>query len=268
MKVDETNKTQTFLIFRFGKKKWIDQFKNGTFSFSCAGAYIEQGKTNQAQGDLYEAVFARLKKSDPRIEKMKRKLGEDLEIIEDLEYVMLRRKSAKLIPIFCFFHYEIQNLREGSLGEVGEDNLVPISLEFDKRMFTGFSEEGNVAEEDRLETICVYTEPFIKHVKRIVKSPFGSVKNAEMHRVDYSKRKSEEFFIEPTEEYTELFCKDESYAYQHEGRIALLNMRFDSTVERIDIETEPFKNTEYNVTDVSPFKIVLVAHVSQNGAFE
>lgn len=54
MKVDETNKTQTFLIFRFGKKKWIDQFKNGVFSFSCTGAYIEQG-------DLYEAVFARLK---------------------------------------------------------------------------------------------------------------------------------------------------------------------------------------------------------------
>ena len=35
MKVDDTNKTDSFAIFKFGEKRWIEQFRDGHFNFSC-----------------------------------------------------------------------------------------------------------------------------------------------------------------------------------------------------------------------------------------
>ena len=144
MKIDENNNDKAILIFRFSEKKWIDCFLEGRLSFSCAGAYISQGLTtsNNEQGDPYEAVFARLMRDDSRIFQAKQQLGDDLEVIEDGDYVMLRRHSAKLVPIFCFFCYLQKDLfNEGKLEYV-VNNQGKIKLEFDENMYKGFV-DGN-----------------------------------------------------------------------------------------------------------------------------
>ncbi len=54
---------------------------------------------------------------------MQKKLLNDLEIIDDGEFVLLRRHSAKLVPVFCFFQYTISDLQEGQLEVLSNDSL-------------------------------------------------------------------------------------------------------------------------------------------------
>ena len=113
--IEKNKETTVPLFFKFGKCKWMKKLTSGELSFSCTGNFINEAiKTgNNIQGDALEGVFARLKNNDDRIEQMKEKLKDDLEILEDTKpYVLLRRKSSKYKPIFSILEsiYHIQKL--------------------------------------------------------------------------------------------------------------------------------------------------------------
>lgn len=99
------NDDTLYFCLKIGKEKWVKELHKGSICFSLVDSFIKQGEStdNQEQGDPFEGVFARIERNDERINIEKQRLGEDLEIIEDGEYVMLRRKSARSIPVFCAY---------------------------------------------------------------------------------------------------------------------------------------------------------------------
>lgn len=265
MIINEENKKESFLIYKFSEKRWIDLFVKGHFNFSCAGAYIRQGLEtgNKEQGDPYEAIFARVEKGDPRITNMQKRLGNDLEIIDDEKYVMLRRYSAYLVPTFCFFHYKIEDISRGQPG-IPQNGILPITLEFDERMYNSFA-SSTVTEADRkLTVVAIYVHIFNSIARQFIQSEFGRKASARMGGIDYKKRAKCEFFIEPTDSYDELFYKRKEYEYQHEGRIILPNYKFCSIYDRYNLVTDAFDESGYYLTDDVPFKIVLYATIQNN----
>lgn len=240
----------TLLISKFSEKRWIDKIITGELSFSCAGAFINQAKRtgNTVQGDELEAVFARLKTDDPRIDEMQRKLGRDLEIIADGDYCYLRRKSAKFKPIFCFYSYKaIDLLNDGKVDSTGYKN---IRHDFDERMYSGFTNGiGNplLREEYQFRQIFIQPQVFKDRIKAA--HSFNGVDYI-MKNVDYDLRKQDEFFIEPTNSYEELFHKSPEYEYQYEGRIMLKDMKFGSIADRFTYKVQPLKDADYKISTV------------------
>ena len=220
------------MMYKFGERRWIQKILDGELSFSSPAAFIHQAKIsgNYVQGDLKEAVFARLLNSDCRIEEMINKLGSNLEIIPDGDYSFLRRKSAKFKPIFCMFAYTAGDaLCNSDISKIGKQKL---RLEFDKRMFEGFSQNItlNVIAETHMFTILfLQSKPFIDNVKMALK--FVNIPY-QMKKVKYIDMTNGEFFIEPTDSYNELFYKSVHYEYQHEARICLSGEKFTNIFER------------------------------------
>lgn len=236
------------LLFRFGEKRWIEKIVEGNLSFSCAGAFINQAKNtgNTVQGDEYEAIFAKLYPDDIRIAEMKRKLGDDLEEINLNDHILLRRKSAKLKPIFCFYGYTARDLlEEANIEHLGENT---VRHEFDERMFSGFSNSESVknvlSEERRFTMITLMPQPFVDRVKFFMKLNGYGFK---MGKVKYEIISNDTFFIEPTAEYNELFYKAKEYSYQCEARICMKNMKFNNIFERFDCNIGKLRPEEYYI---------------------
>jgi len=213
-------KVQILFGMKIAEKEWAEALKNGSVCFSPVGDFINQGETtgNNEQGDKYEAVFARLKHGDQRIAKMQERLSTDLEIIEDNEYVMLRRKSARTIPVFCLYGF-LQE--DGRLVEVQEkeDGSLSATIQFipSEKMFFDFLKGKDLDIHD------IYCTGFsIGHMKTAIESELDQ-KNI-YHRIaqiKYDLSYDDEFFIEPSEEYNELNHKGKEFAYQKEVRMIL-----------------------------------------------
>lgn len=78
---------------------------DGTAWFGSVESYIQKAQKdhNDEQGDEFEGIFARVwRLSDALIGYMK-KFGDELEIIPDGEYCLLRRKSVRKACIFCMY---------------------------------------------------------------------------------------------------------------------------------------------------------------------
>lgn len=255
------------LLFRFSEHRWINAIIDGTISFSCAGLFVEQAmKTdNDIQGDRYEGIFARLKTGDPKVLAMRSRLGIDLEEIPDGDYVLLRRKSAMLKPIFCFYGYKAKDALE-DCGEIENFGMHEITHEFDPRMYTGFSDTdwtNAEADDDRRFTMLILQPaPFIDKIKVAL-----SKKNLlyKMGIVDYGTRAEETFFIPPTDSYDELFCKRPMYSYQYEGRVCLTNMIFTDIHKRYPLAIGALNEKEYKKSH-EPLKMVLHANIGDRSA--
>lgn len=230
----------SIMLFKFGKTKFMKQIKNGCLSFGTIGSYIDIARRtgNDEQGDINEAVFARIKKDDPRVDKMKKKLGFDLEVINDGEYVKLRRKSSYLIPCFCFYSYKaIDALNR---AEEREGNQT-VTHHFDERIFTSFVESKSIkhvlSNDEQYAQLIIQPQPFKYAVVAALDKENIS---GHIRYIDYEKFASEEFFIEPTELREELFFKHPKYSYQNEARICLINKRAVHIYDRFDLHLEPF----------------------------
>lgn len=232
------------MIYKFGEKRWIQKILDGELSFSCTGAFVFQAKKtgNLIQGDLYEGAFARFLNSNPKINEMYEKLGKDLEIINDGDYSLLRRKSAKLRPIFCAFAYTVEDsLKSNTIVKPGAQKL---RFEFDKRMYEGFSnyiESKVVTDLYRFTLLYVQPKPFVDSIKQVLR-----LKNTpyKMKRVEYIDMK-EEFYIELTDNYDELFYKSKDYEYQHEMRICLTGGKFKNIFERYPLRIQKINKKDF-----------------------
>ncbi|PKM78520.1 MAG: hypothetical protein CVU90_01935 [Firmicutes bacterium HGW-Firmicutes-15] len=233
------------LLFKFGEYRWIKRLKDGELSFGCPGGYIDIARTskNDEQGDLDEAIFARLKKGNPKIQEVADTLKDDLEVIDDGAYVKLRRKSSYLVPVFCFYRIKTSDITK-NVTAAGKQK---VTYNFDERIFSSFAHSK--------EVINVLQHDFVPSILTIQPGPFVCVlsealfkKNIKysMHDVDYSKFAEEEFFINPTDKRDELFCKYPRYKYQFETRICLhdiylkdTNDRYNLLVRRLSDEDAP-----------------------------
>lgn len=233
------------MLFRFSEKRWMQQFAQGKLSFSCAGAFIAQAKHsgNNIQGDKLEGVFAHLLRENPQIEIIKNKyIDEDIEEIEDGKYIFLRRKSAKFIPIFCFFAFTAEdaiNVKSPAHGGMQE-----VNFDFDPRLFEGFANKNirnTVALGHEFALSFVQPKPFINH---LLASLLVHSLAVEIHPIKYRNFKDEEFFVEPTDDYPELFIKSDLYTYQHEVRVCLKKEKFGHIFERFPLEIVPLRSLD------------------------
>lgn len=233
------------MMYKIGEMRWIQKILEGELSLSCAGAFIHQAKKtgNYIQGDLSEAVFARLLNSNPKIEEVKNKLGNDLEIVSDGDYSFLRRKTAKLKPIFCAFAYTAGDaLKDNIELSTGEHRL---KFEFDERMYKGFTQNiklNVIAETHRFTNLFLQSKPFVENIKRALyleHIPY------QMRKISYINMSEGEFFIEPTNNYDELHYKSSQYEYQHEARICLTGEKFSNIFERYCLRLFPMLKNDY-----------------------
>ena len=120
-----------FAGMKIGEEKWIKKLYDGEVCFSPVGDFIVEGETtgNNEQGDKYEGVFARLKKDNPLIRKMNETLGDDLEKILDGDYVLLRRKSCKEVPVLCLYGMYKEDAEEIE-RKMLKDGTVQSTLQF------------------------------------------------------------------------------------------------------------------------------------------
>lgn len=222
------------LIFKFGEKRWIEKLVEGEISFSCAGSFISQAKhsKNQVQGDKYEAVFAKLIKSDPRINQMRLRLKNDLEEIEEGDFVYLRRKSAKLKPIFCVYSYKIEDAEADALSHKPGRQI--IRHKFNPQMYNGFGSFSarNVLREECRPVFAMFkADTFSKKIKQIT--------GCEVKHINYMDIVPG-FFVEPTNEYPELFIKSKNYQDQKETRVCLPDRKLCSIADRYNVRVSRF----------------------------
>ena len=238
------------LFFKFGKYKWMKKLTEGEFSFSCAGNFIfeAQKSGNTIQGDENEGVFARLKNDDPRITEMKEKLQGDLEILPDeAPYVMLRRKSSKLKPIFCMYAYKHSDIIADSVSpHPGSNNA---KHNFHQDMYSGFSENMSsrnvLCNDERFAQVT-----FAKSQTLILRLKCELALRGLGYKIDnvnYSEFEKKEFFIPPTSNYDELFYKFPEYKNQH--------LSFANIFERYSLNIGELPESEYKLTE-RPFYMI------------
>lgn len=137
----EQENIQVLFGMKIAKEKDAESLRNGSFCFSPVEDFIKEGETsgNNEQGDKYEGVFARLHNGNPQIAEMQNLLGTDLETISDGDFVMLRRKSARTVPVFCLYGFFKE---DGVLTEINEseDGTCQCKLRFipSDKMYTDF----------------------------------------------------------------------------------------------------------------------------------
>lgn len=250
------DETQSYGLLKVGQNKWIQKLYNGEVSFSCAKAFIYQAKhdENDEQGDSDEAVFARLKKDDPRIDEMRHLLGRDLEIIDDNSYVKLRRKSACFVPIFCIYTI----LYSDFISQVKKKGDNYIRIDISDKIYNGFigsTDCQNVLSNDfRIMGAYFQPKPFFGYLETALKNEeYLFRRNA----INYTAEADNEFFIYPTDDYDELFYKRPKYEYQHEARIILPYQRI-GLCNRINIQMQPLDDKDRHLL---PDQFYLTAHV-------
>ena len=235
------------LLFKFGVEKYMKSLKDGNLFFSCAGNYVQIAKNggNAEQGDLEEGVFARLLRTDTRVEHCLREFGRDLEITPDGEFVKLRRRSTLLYPLFCMYGYLVSDVLSRDDIHLGTKYY---RHDFDPKIFSAFSEDRaghNVLAVGERKAICVLQpKPFMERLQSIKASP---VYQYQSDMIDYQLKSQEEYFIEPTELRRELFFKRPEYEYQHEARVHLVNKKFSTIFESEMIRVPKFSDNDCHI---------------------
>lgn len=223
---------------------------DGDLSFSCAGKFVYDAKQagNTIQGDELEGVFARLKINDSRVSEMKKKLQNDLEILPDVDgYVMLRRKSALLKPIFCVYGYKDEDILSDCVDLKPGSNLA--THFFHEDMYSGFSDSVSInkvlSEEERFAQI-IFTKSMRLEMK-IIKRMFDLGLVCTRGDINYTEFEKSEFFIPPLPSYDELFYKFPKYKNQYETRFCIINHTFDSFFDRYKIDIGKLQDDEYEL---------------------
>lgn len=209
-----------FAGMKIGEEQWIKKLENGSACFSPIADYIEQGEkeNNNEQGDKYEGVFARLKKNDTRIHDMEDRLKDDLEEIEDGEYILLRRKSSRTVPVFCLYGFYKEDAQMIELSS----NNVKLELIPSSKMYNEFLNGVSSTEEKKVAWTLFFSLGHLQH--NIQTALDNKHVNYRFAKVKYDLFDGDEFFIEPTSDYPELIHKAKRLSYQKEIRWVLPNI--------------------------------------------
>ena len=65
-------------------------------------------------------------------------------------------------------------------------------------------------------------------------------------KINYNIFNNNTFFIEPTDNYDELFLKSSKYSYQHEVRIIIKNKKLKDIFDRFSLIIQPLDKDDYH----------------------
>lgn len=205
---------------KIGEEKWIKSLRNGTAYFNCVEKFIKLGdeNDNDEQGDRFEGIFARIKHYDERIDRLKKKLGDDLEFINDKDdFVILRRKSARTVRVFCMYGVMKNELRviNSSVYEKNKIQYGKAKYEFPPEMFGGdFSNKSS--------SWGFYTN-FSRFEKNLNCALDRKQCTYVCDSIIYDIDLNTSFYIEPDDNYFELNHKRTKFEYQHEIRYRIIH---------------------------------------------
>lgn len=234
------NDDTLYFCLKIGKEKHVKELYKGSICFSLVDSFIKQGEStdNREQGDPFEGVFARIERNDERINIDKQRLGEDLEIIEDGKYVMLRRKSARSIPVFCAYGIYSDDIKIISRTE-REDGYYDLKCRVDisSKMYSKF-----LSNKDDTWGFYSSSGHFCTALDYELESKNIAYRKA---RINYSLKREPTFYIEPTDDYRELDYKLPQYEYQSEFRYILYKSH---RVDRLILKYAPISEHSANIT--------------------
>lgn len=205
------------LCMKVSEKQWIESLRNGTVCFNPIEVFIKKAEKNgnNEQGDRYEGIFARLQTNDRRIGELKIRFGDDLEIIpENNNYVLLRRKSSRKIPIFCMYgvRRDELELQEDSVHKENGKYIGTVVYNLPTRIYNGFLDSSDVW------GFYASSGHFCAALEKALGDNNLTYGKAV---INYDIELNKEFYFEPTENYSELIHKRKELEYQHEIRYIL-----------------------------------------------
>lgn len=230
--------TDIVLCMKINEKQWIEAIRDGSLCFNRVGYFIEQAEKtgNNEQGDKYEGVFARVKKTDGRIPAIRNKYADDLEIVDDDddEYVLLRRKSSRNVPIFCAYGIPKTELsiEEGTIVKQDGEIHARAKYYFPEKMYKGFLDNTT----NGINTSWGFYASSGHWYEAIEKALIEKKLRYSKQIISYDLDLSGDFFVEPNDTYSELFHKRCDLSYQHEVRYIL---PYNLTDTRLVIDYEP-----------------------------
>ena len=239
-----TTTINTTFLMRVGSTSTIQQcFDTKTITFGCAANWLDfaLNTKNQTTGDTYECVFARLKKGDPRIDKITdvkgKPIGDHLLVLENEadDSCILRYIPTILQPIMCFYSFKANEIRKRfSYG----DRLAP---------FFGFNLDtyrSNMEYTEDNASFLFIKDPvsFINDLKEAIPNSVtnnsGNLTSERFYGgfdpdyplfckdVDYDKHTHKEYFIDTPKSQEEMFWKMPEYRTQAELRITIPGINF------------------------------------------
>lgn len=222
-----SSKVKAMLYVKIAESKWAKKLRNGCAWFGTIDGYIKKAETehNDEQGDRYEGVFARQRKDSPVIKDCLDRYGSDLEIIDDGDYVLLRRKSSRRMCAFCVYAiHEDSNLKVDS-SEPYKDGLIRAHLyhKVSKEMYEKFL-HGKRTENADATGVYMSSGHFDEEIQKCMER-----KHRKFWRgvVAYDIDPTREFCLSlddiVNEEYGELFHKRKDLNYQSEYRTVIWN---------------------------------------------
>ena len=239
-----------YLLYKRVKDEYFKDISNGIVHFSCCEKYIEIAKKGcgKGQGDEHECVFAKYLKenSSKPIKKYKNIFDDDLQVEEEGDYVLLRRKSSLLIPTSCFYGIDgniiINNLKDEDLEyikKIASDNPGKNEIKVPKIPFYfGDKYLDDFGKEDETKGIYIVPKKFKEEMIR-KKVKFNKVAYIdENQEYDIFKDKFYNKYFDDIMNLKEafnyrvdMFFKDKSYSHQNEYRFIIPTMPFNNFKE-------------------------------------
>lgn len=207
------------LCMKISQAEWIDSLRAGNAWFGKIDNYILQAERsgNNEQGDKYEGFFARCLKTSPIVSYNKDRFGDDLEIVDDGEYVLLRRKSSRKFCAFCMYGIRYSDLiLIGDVDLSGSEPTRAFKYDIDRKMYDGFLQDGSAS-----STVT----GFYCSAGHLIDA-LESTLNAKGYKwsrecIKYDMDPNASFYFEPSGSYPELWHKRKDLSYQHEVRIVV-----------------------------------------------
>lgn len=260
---DEAEGINTLFGVKIGEEKWIKKLRDGSACFSPVDDFITEGEIigNNEQGDKYEGIFARLKNDNPLIIKMSEKLGDDLEKIDDDGYTLLRRKSCRKIPVLCLYGMYKEDAEEIE-SSISDDGTVQSTIQFQlaNKMYDEFLNNGSL-NKGKVEPWSMGMS--LGHFQSAIERELDKI--GVQHRavkIKYDLFETEEFFIEPTDDYNELQHKSVRLNYQKELRWILPNIR---QLDKFILEYAPLSKESSGIAKGKiVFRFGIQGHIKEN----
>lgn len=178
---------------------------------------------DEGRFDKYEGAIAVLHKDNRMIERFKLVYG-DIYEIADGDFVILKRKSAKFIPMYCFYTAFSQNCSKIEVGDFNYKKktcIVRYQIAPDERLFEDFRDRKNYL----LINLFNSGDLFASTIMALKKYGLNPKKLEKKVVQYYSFDDNKEWICDdyrgfaPDIKYVELFYKCDKYKYQSEMRL-------------------------------------------------
>ena len=220
-----------FEFMRFTSQKYAKAFiENGSIRFGTPNEWVAYAKKPGMRGDKKEGTLLSIPENQSySVAEINRLYGGDGAVIQNHENgkLVFRNKRHMDLPGFCFY----------LLKNKIEDEAVEMEQHVSGKMFTDFTKEqstediSKLAEEDKPAVIMIYRhDVFLERLERVLFNL--GVKKDEIYFSQIKYYEIDNGSISGYRPLMELFCKDEPYSYQEEGRI-IVNTKDIKVLKRL-----------------------------------